>query len=59
NTKIEQNKVEWGKQILNNDPNYTNTPPTKSECLKKGQQLNDEINFPEHVMEIISYYRTH
>ncbi|CAF3913298.1 unnamed protein product [Adineta steineri] len=59
NTKIEQNKIEWGKQILNNDTNYTNTPPTKSECLKKGQQLNDEINFPEHVMEIISYYRTH
>jgi Ran GTPase-activating protein (RanGAP) involved in mRNA processing and transport len=54
NTVIEQNKIEWGKQILSN-----HTSPSISECLQKGQQLNDEINFPEHVMDIISYYRTH
>ena len=54
NTIIEQNKIEWGKQVLGINP-----LPSKEECLKKGQQLNDEINFPEHIMEIISYYRTH
>ncbi|CAM4980906.1 unnamed protein product [Rotaria socialis] len=55
---IEQNKTEWGKQIL--DHNRTDSSPlSQSKCLEKGQQLNDDINFPEHVMEIISYYRTH
>ncbi|CAF1243520.1 unnamed protein product [Adineta steineri] len=57
-TMIEQNKIEWGKQVLTHDSNNT-LPLTRSECLQKGQQLNDEINFPKHVMEIISYYRTH
>ncbi|CAF1513355.1 unnamed protein product [Adineta ricciae] len=52
-TKLEQNKIEWGKQILGTDS------LTKEEYLRKGQQLNDDVNFPEHVMEIISYYRTH
>jgi Ran GTPase-activating protein (RanGAP) involved in mRNA processing and transport len=55
NTMIEQNKIQWGKQILHNNGIRAST----SEYLQKGQQLNDEINFPEHVMEIISYYRTH
>jgi Ran GTPase-activating protein (RanGAP) involved in mRNA processing and transport len=58
NTMIESNKIEWGKQVLSAgiaDP----SSPSKSDCLQKGQQLNDEINFPEHIMEIISYYRTH
>jgi Ran GTPase-activating protein (RanGAP) involved in mRNA processing and transport len=54
NTMIEQNKILWGKQVLNGHMSLS-----KSEYLQKGQQLNDEINFPEHVMEIISYYRTH
>jgi len=58
NTMIEQNKTEWGKQVLSNDLANA-SPPSKSECLQKGQQLNDAINFPDHVMEIISYYRTH
>ena len=59
NTMIEQNITEWGKQqLLSND--ITNSSLlSKSQCLEKGQQLNNEINFPEHVMEIISYYRTH
>ena len=52
-TKLEQNKIEWGKQMHGTDS------LTKEEYLRKGQQLNDDINFPEHVMEIISYYRTH
>ncbi|CAF4334644.1 unnamed protein product, partial [Adineta steineri] len=58
NTMIEQNKIEWGKQVLAHGSNNT-LSLTRTECLQKGQQLNDEINFPKHVMEIISYYRTH
>ncbi|CAF0858266.1 unnamed protein product [Rotaria sp. Silwood1] len=58
NTMIEQNKIEWGKQVLSNDTTNSSSL-SKSECLEKGRQLNDEINFPEHVQEIISYYRTH
>ncbi|CAF2933974.1 unnamed protein product [Rotaria sp. Silwood2] len=58
NTMIEQNKIEWGKQVLSNDI-INGSSLSKLECLEKGQQLNDEINFPEHVKEIISYYRTH
>jgi Ran GTPase-activating protein (RanGAP) involved in mRNA processing and transport len=54
NTMIERNKIEWGRQVLGNDSTLS-----RSDYLQKGQQLNDEINFPEHVMEIISYYRTH
>ena len=54
NNMIERNKIELGRQVLGDD-----SVPSRSECLQKGQQLNDAINFPEHVMEIISYYRTH
>ncbi|UJR07920.1 hypothetical protein I4U23_012203 [Adineta vaga] len=58
-TIIEQNKIEWGKQLLSTDPKYNATTLTRVDYLQKGQQLNDDINFPPHVMEIISYYRTH
>jgi len=54
NTILEQNKIEWAKQVLGTDVIRSN-----DEYLKKGQELNEAINFPEHVMEIISYYRTH
>jgi Ran GTPase-activating protein (RanGAP) involved in mRNA processing and transport len=55
-TMIGANRIEWGKQVLS-----TGTDDalllTKSDYLKKGQQLNDEINFPEHITEVISHYR--
>ncbi|CAF4933456.1 unnamed protein product [Rotaria sp. Silwood1] len=56
NMMLETNKIEWGRQVLSN---IDGSSLTKADCLQKGQQLNEEINFPEHVMEIISYYRTH
>lgn len=54
NTMIARNKIEWGREVLGDDPAFST-----ADYLQKGQQLNDAINFPEHVMEIISYYRTH
>ncbi|CAF3834405.1 unnamed protein product [Rotaria sordida] len=56
NMILETNKIEWGRQVLSN---INGSSLTKADCLQKGQQLNEDINFPEHVMEIISYYRTH
>ena len=52
NTLLETNKVHWGREILGDGA-------SRVDCLEKGQQLNDLVNFPDHVMEIISYYRTH
>ncbi|CAF1148717.1 unnamed protein product [Didymodactylos carnosus] len=51
---LERNKMEWGKQILRDDPTKT-----EYDWIKLGEKLNEQINFPQHVMEIISYYRTH
>lgn len=51
---LETNKIHWGREVLPEGSTLT-----RAECLGKGQQLNDLVNFPDHVMEIISYYRTH
>jgi Ran GTPase-activating protein (RanGAP) involved in mRNA processing and transport len=54
-TILEANQIEWGKEVLGTDDTSL---LTQSDYLKKGQQLNDEINFPEHITEVISHYRT-
>ncbi|CAF0847513.1 unnamed protein product [Adineta steineri] len=55
-TLIERNQIVWGKQELNaNADNTTNL--CDSDYLKQGQQLNNNINYPEHIIEIISHYR--
>lgn len=53
-TMLENNQIKWGTEILNNDTLLLN----KSDYLKKGQQLDHDINFPEHIMEVVSFYRT-
>ncbi|CAF1263523.1 unnamed protein product [Adineta steineri] len=55
-TMIERNQIEWGKQVLNANADNT-THLCDSDYLKQGQQLNNNINFPEHIIEIISHYR--
>ena len=45
NMFLERNQLEWGRE--------------EGEGLDRGKQLNESLNFPPHVMEIISYYRTH
>jgi Ran GTPase-activating protein (RanGAP) involved in mRNA processing and transport len=57
-TMIEANQIEWGKEVLSASTDDTSLL-TKSDYLKKGQELNNEINFPEHITEVISHYRTH
>lgn len=59
NGMIESNKIRWGKEFLTKQNTNDSFSPTNSDCLSKGQELNEEINYPPHVMEIISYYRTH
>jgi Ran GTPase-activating protein (RanGAP) involved in mRNA processing and transport len=54
---IEANQIEWGKHVLNSS-NDDRSLLTESDYLKKGQQLNQEINFPEHITDVTSYYRT-
>ncbi|CAF3904672.1 unnamed protein product [Rotaria sp. Silwood1] len=56
-TMIEANQIEWGKEVLSNGTDDA-SQLTKSVYLEKGQQLDHEINFPEHIMEVISHYRT-
>ena len=56
NTMLETNKIAWGREVLEVEGVSS---PSRTDCLRKGEQLNEAVNFPEHIMEIISYYRTH
>ena len=59
NGMIEGNKIRWGTNFLTECNNMNDSLPPKADCLRKGQELSDDVNYPSHVMEIISYYRTH
>ncbi|UJR16943.1 hypothetical protein I4U23_003841 [Adineta vaga] len=56
NSMLTANLIEWGKQVLTADADNT-SQLTTNDYLTKGKELDNAVNYPEHITEVTSYYR--